>query len=421
MTELQSHNTPHLTLAEHLDQIRQAATAIWGRHSPGLLRCCAEACRWFDDAVCLHDAGKASQAFQQYIADPTAYGRRHSSDTKAHTPLSTVCALQHGKKANWDWQHVLAVALIAAGHHSEFKTHEELERGVCNDRMIEVIGEQVRDLDWDALQRAIGIPIAGLAGKTGMDITCEASDRLGELVEQLHDLTPVDGVRFRLLCQLAFSVLLEADKAFLAVKEKDRAEYLKQRSAGLLPQFVDQRLAQKPVTNITPLQQQARREIFARISGNEEIRIHTLTLPTGTGKTLLAASWALTLRDKIQQSGSPSPLVLVVLPYLAIIDQTATEYEAVFKSHVEPGELISYHSLSDRSYAPDLEDQSQDFFLDTWQSNVVITTFDQFLFALLSPKARHQMRFHNLADALIVMDEVQALPLVLLEQISEVL
>ncbi len=89
MTELRSH--PHLTLAEHLAQIREAAQGLWNRHSRTLLR--ANAVGWFDDAVNLHDAGKASLAFQQYIANPPVYrGRR---DSKAHTPLSTVCALCH--------------------------------------------------------------------------------------------------------------------------------------------------------------------------------------------------------------------------------------------------------------------------------------------------------------------------------------
>ena len=34
MNELRSH--PHLTLAQHLEQIRAAAGAIWARHSPDL-------------------------------------------------------------------------------------------------------------------------------------------------------------------------------------------------------------------------------------------------------------------------------------------------------------------------------------------------------------------------------------------------
>src|SRR5207253_2441549 len=40
---------------------------------------------------------------------------------------------------------------------------------------------------------------------------------------------------------------------------------------------------------------------------------------------------------------------------------------------------------------------------------------------LLSPKARHQMRFHNLPDAVIVMDEVQALPCILWDLVRHAL
>ena len=67
------------------------------------------------------------------------------------------------------------------------------------------------------------------------------------------------------------------------------------------------------------------------------------------------------------------------------------------------------HSLSARDYL-DLEDGDADFFLDTWQSDIVITTFDQVLLALLSSRSKHQMRFHHLCDAVLIFDEVQALP-----------
>src|SRR5262249_54094509 len=143
-------------------------------------------------------------------------------------------------------------------------------------------------------------------------------------------------------------------------------------------------LASKPPTAINPLRADARRALIASLDSAGSHRIQTMTLPTGTGKTLLAATWALSLRERIAREEGQPPLVLIVLPYLAIIDQTAKEYDQLFQDHVGPGELISFHSLSDRTYDPALEGESQDFFLNTWQSDVVITTFDQFLFALLS-------------------------------------
>jgi CRISPR-associated endonuclease/helicase Cas3 len=120
------------------------------------------------------------------------------------------------------------------------------------------------------------------------------------------------------------------------------------------------------------------------------------------GKTLTAKSLALTLRARGARQ------VIVVLPFLSIIDQTATVYKDVLS---EPGEdvLMQSHSLSARDYL-ELEDEAASFFLDTWQSDIVVTTFDQLLLALLDSRTRHQMRFHHLVDAVIVFDEVQALP-----------
>ena len=165
----------------------------------------------------------------------------------------------------------------------------------------------------------------------------------------------------------------------------------------IAPEFVDRHLQSKEKHTINGLQTQARQALIAGMTSPTEKRVQTLTLPTGTGKTMLAATWALILREKLSQSG-PAPLIMIVLPFLSIIDQTATEYTRMFgQDGVDAGDFISYHSLSDRTFDKDLEDESQNFFLDTWQSSVVITTFDQFLMALLSPKARHQMRCHHLA------------------------
>src|SRR5205823_13655692 len=152
-------------------------------------------------------------------------------------------------------------------------------------------------------------------------------------------------------------------------------------AARLPPSLVDRFLETKPAAVIDDLRRDARAALL-RGMGTASRAVQTMTLPTGTGKTLLAATWALARRDEQVRAGNPAPLVLVVLPFLAVIDQTADEYAKAFAGSADPGEEISYHSLSDRTFAPDLEDRSQDFFLDTWKSDVVLTTFDQFLLAL---------------------------------------
>jgi CRISPR-associated endonuclease/helicase Cas3 len=403
-----SHNLKNgrfLTLRQHLEQIRAAAAAIRERHSARLLRECAEVWNWLEECIRLHDTGKGSGQFQSYIRDPEAYVRRHRRETKSHTPLSTLIVLALAHDEGWDWQRAFAVAQIASGHHGALETRNDM-----SGRLYEfdaVLGAQMPTVDWAALEKEVHRSLRTLVGMAAEHLLDHGTNQL----DDLFDLAKKSGdVRFRLLCQLAFSVLLEADKAFLAVPEGDLPRYVEARRPALDPGSVDKHLARKPKSNVNPLREEARRELLAGMERAGSAGVQTLTLPTGTGKTLLAATWALRHRAE-RGSGGPPPLVLVVLPYLSIIDQTTKEYEGVFdEMGLDPGDLISYHSLSDRTYDPNLEDKSQDFFLDTWHSSVVITTFDQFCLALLSPRGKHQMRFHHLADAVIVLDEVQTLP-----------
>ncbi len=403
-----SHNLKNkgfLTLGKHLEQIRAAARAIRARHSSRLLAQCAEAGGWLDDCVRLHDTGKGSEQFQRYIRDPDGYLRRNKPDTKAHTPLSTVIALALAREEGWDDRRAFAVAQIANGHHGSLETRGQVIDGLNS--FWAVLERQVPTVDWAALGEEIGWRLDRLTGTTEEALLDDGTDHLSQLFDTVMK---AEDVRFRLLCQLAFSVLLEADKAFLAIDEPDRPEYLASRREALDPGVVERFLWDKPPSNVNGVREEARRELLAGMARLGAAGVQTLTLPTGTGKTLLAATWALRQRAE-RPEGEPPPLVLIVLPYLSIIDQTTKEYEGLFRElGLEPGEVISYHSLSDRTYDPNLEDKSQDFFLDTWRSSVVITTFDQFCMALLSPRGKHQMRFHHLTDAVIVLDEVQTLP-----------
>jgi CRISPR-associated endonuclease/helicase Cas3 len=403
-----SHNLKNgrfLTLRQHLDQIRAAVAAIRARHSGRLLWECAEAWYWLEDCIRLHDTGKSSAQFQAYIQDPDDYVRRNRRESKSHTPLSTVIVLALAHDEGWDWRRAFAIAQIANGHHGELETRDDLTGGLY--RSDAVLKKQIPSIDWVALADEVVWCLRPLVEMTAEQFLDNGTDHLDDLFDRVQQERDV---RFRLLCQLAFSVLLEADKTFLAVPECDLPRYLGARCSVLDPCSVDRYLADKPKTKVNPLRDEARQQLLSGMVRAGSAGVQTLTLPTGTGKTLLAATWALRHRAERAES-APAPLVLIVLPYLSIIDQTTKEYEGLFKSlALDPGDLISYHSLSDRTYDPNLEDNSQDFFLDTWRSSVVITTFDQFCMALLSPRGKHQMRFHHLADAVIVLDEVQTLP-----------
>lgn len=393
---------PDKLLATHIAEVRQAARAILRLHSPDPQRE-----RLVEEIVSLHDLGKTSAAFQEYIRDPSGYrGRR---DRKAHTPLGLAVTLALGERLGRDPFWKLCVPATVLGHHSSFPdAHRLTAHHFGNDDWAEIIEEQAAELPASEVSELTGFPLEEILADP--DLCYVADDIASSLIENLRKVAKTDlarAVANRLRMQFAFSVLLEADKAFLALSSRGRENYRENRNVPLSPEMVEEHLRDSEPSEINALRTAARREALSELLEDPERRLWTLPLPTGLGKTLTAASLAMSLRDA-GEATSPRRRIIIVLPFLSIIDQTARVYDELLDMP-QTSTLMQSHSLSERTY-DDTEERDAEFFLDTWDSEIVVTTFDQFLLSLLGLRARHQMRFHNLADSIIVFDEVQALP-----------
>lgn len=426
---LKSH--PDRSLKQHVQEVRQAAEIIWKQHSKELKETCADCFNWLMWAVSLHDVGKGSAEFQVYINDVKNY--KGAPEKKAHTPMSFATAIGYGRRNAWDWQKTLAVAQSAIGHHSSFRDCDYLKDVLARIDIQSLLLSQLPSFDWKQVNKAVlhNFNIEPIKTEFDSDLELVAmSDWLEDEVfpDQLNALQLADGLEYRLRCQLIFSILLEADKAFLIVKEKDRHKFRSRTHKKIPVKLVSNHLereterrkrSKRTPPSATQLEFNKTRSIIRRDllksleQGNGE-RVQTMTLPTGSGKTLLSATWALFHREK-RQSKEHTPPIVIVLPFLSIIDQTHDEYKELL---TDRHGLISFHSLSERTHDLSGEEETAEFFLDTWHGDVIITTYDQLLYAMLSPKSKFQMRFHQLCDAIIVMDEVQALPCILWDIVS---
>lgn len=414
MKALRSH--PDLFLHEHVTQVKEAMKGIWEWHSKGLI---SKKVKWLSfNLASLHDSGKGSDAFQKFIEDPMAY----TGDPleKAHAPLSLVLTLLHAKDNGWDLLDALILAASAYGHHRGLPNLPSDKFGenqwthtlddFASGRIARVLKRQLPTLDLLSLgsEIAIGFKRPCLTYK----VIREADSFLHrEIIPAFYAMSLEDAINFRLSAQLIFSFLLEADKAFLAVP--NAGLILKRRPRKWRSVWVEQKIGKCEDSPVNLIRRQARTAIIKKITYEKKARICSMTAPTGIGKTLLAATWALMKRESIEKETDSPPKVIVVLPYLSIIDQTAKEYRSLLEiggQDVDGSWFLTSHSLSDRKFAPWLEKNAEHFFIDTWRTELIITTYDQFLLSLIGPRARYQMRFHNLCDALIIMDEVQSLP-----------
>lgn len=145
--------------------------------------------------------------------------------------------------------------------------------------------------------------------------------------------------------------------------------------------------------------------------------LFTLTAPTGSGKTLSMLAFALkhAAQNNLRR-------VIMVIPYLSIIEQTARVYRELFEPHFGEYYVLEHHSLAGISSnatkqdgddnAPQDEDGERRRRLqaENWDAPLVITTSVQALESLFANRPAACRKLHRMAESVILFDEVQTLP-----------
>jgi len=139
--------------------------------------------------------------------------------------------------------------------------------------------------------------------------------------------------------------------------------------------------------------------------------LFTLSAPTGSGKTLSMLAFALK-----HAAAHRLRRVVLVMPFLNIIDQTANLYRKLFSldKGFPEGYVLEDHSLA-RSAELDRTEESESRRLrrllsQNWDAPIVLTTSVQCLESLMSNKPSDCRKLHRLAESVLLFDEVQTLP-----------
>lgn len=176
-------------------------------------------------------------------------------------------------------------------------------------------------------------------------------------------------------------------------------------------------------TDVPETTRQLRADLMqaCRSAGEADERLWTLTAPTGSGKTFAMLLFALTRAARMQASGQPIRRIVVVLPFLSILDQTVDEYRKLFSAAgFGVNFVLEHHSLAgirtdeSKNGQDDGEDNQPGpearLFVQNWDAPIIITTSVQLLESLHANKPSACRKLHRLARSVILMDEVQTLP-----------
>lgn len=135
-----------------------------------------------------------------------------------------------------------------------------------------------------------------------------------------------------------------------------------------------------------------------------------LTAPTGSGKTLAMLRFA--LEHAVQHRRKR---IVLAVPFLTVIEQTARIYEQVFADFPE-NFVLEHHSLaglgveSERQDAEGAGERQRRLLAENWDAPIVLTTNVQLLESLFSNRPSACRKLHNLMDSVILFDEAQSLP-----------
>lgn len=137
--------------------------------------------------------------------------------------------------------------------------------------------------------------------------------------------------------------------------------------------------------------------------------IYTLSIPTGGGKTLASLRYA--LKHAILHNKKH---IIYIVPFTTIIEQNAEEVRKILNDNAN---ILEHHSnIIEDNYDDENEDgimgtnQKLKLAKDNWDSPIIFTTMVQFLNVFYANGTRNIRRMHNLAESVIIFDEVQKVP-----------
>lgn len=213
-----------------------------------------------------------------------------------------------------------------------------------------------------------------------------------------------------MLTRFLFSALIDADRMDSA--DFENPQNIAQRSLNKPDWAIPikrlethlQRMAAAPVDSPSAINH-IRQDISQKCQERayEQQGIYTLSVPTGGGKTLASLRYALHHAQSHQLDR-----IIFIIPYTSIIEQNAKAVRDVIESEEDERPwVLEHHS----NLEPDKQTWQSKLFTENWDSPIVFTTMVQFLEVCFAGGTQSPRRFHQLAKAILVFDEIQTLPI----------
>lgn len=322
----------------------------------------------------LHDKGKESNAFQQHIRKESGF--------------------EPGIRVNGDHNHAYVGGIIARQLYGN---------SFDNIFVNQIISHHTGLHDYDEID---GIVSRDIPSEIDTNIQRENLNKVG---------FKTVGSDFHHLSRMLYSCLVDADfldtEAFMD-EESSRLRGNKSSLSELraeLDEYLKGLKATAVNSTVNTIRDQIQQQCFNMSCS--DVGFYSLTVPTGGGKTLSSLVWA--IRHALHNG---QKRIIIAIPYTSIIVQTASILRKIFgednvlehHSNVDP-ELIKDETLREKMKLA----------TENWDYPIIVTTNVQLFESMFSNKPSKCRKLHNIANSVIILDEVQTIPVDYLQPIVD--
>lgn len=372
-----------------------------------------------------HDLGKADKKFQHMIKNNTNVKVDHSSAGASYI-FNLFNSLISEKKieVNSDWKELILISsYVITAHHSLY----DIPDNDFNNEKINKLEKRIyhfkrEDYNYssDIVRFAEELEkfIIETEGVSFRELLLNAYEEYRAIKRKLKTEDTIEKKFYNSMSvRLFLSILKNADvfdtiNSYEVILEKIDKDELNRKKLDYLNKIEDiYHGFDKPSNRInavrTSLANQAKQRGKEDPSG-----IYRLNLPTGSGKILISLRYGV-----YQLNYQDKDRFIYITAFLSVLEQNAKDIRDILQ---DPNILEHHSNIIDLNKSKSIEYEHnlerkgsvyREYLLDTWDSQVVLSTMVQFCNTLFKGRSANIRRFSSMINAVIILDEVQSLPI----------
>ncbi len=372
----------------------------------------------------LHDIGKATSNFQEYIKSKGKIIKQPKHHALISAFIAKRVSQQYLNSIDID---ELSKKIIPYFIFTSVKRHHGNVKNFTDE--LETLREKKDDLKIlvnNFHEKEVVIIINELLAEVGLqydwkefkrymndlnNVFYEFDDFSIDIIERrFKKLENAKKIEYFYLHHILFSSLLLADKSDVKLGENkgSRVHFLNNEAVS------DYRNKKgwnkKPKKKLDQLKNEAYfqglQNVDKKFKPNQHL--YSITLPTGMGKTITSLALALKIKKLLRKQ---NPRIIITIPFTSIIDQNYEVFNDIF-FNASSDILLKHHHLAEPTYKTSQEDEVKNaeisqFLIETWQSEIIVTTFVQLLESIFTNRKNKLLKLTNLTNSIILLDEVQ--------------